>query len=49
MPRKSADLAARDAARDLNAELLEATRQLRAGAVGRVTVLPADGPRSSPR
>lgn len=43
MPRKSAELSARDAARDLNAELLAATQQLRSGAVGRVTMLPADG------
>jgi putative transcriptional regulator len=43
MPRKSAELAARDAARDLEAELREEVARLKAGGVGRVTVLTADG------
>lgn len=43
MPRKSADIAKRDAARNLDAELRDAARELRSGSVGRVTVLPADG------
>ena len=43
MPRKSVELAKRDAARDLDAELLADVQRLRVGAVGRVTLLPAHG------
>lgn len=43
MRRKSAELAVRDASRDLDAELRETAAKLKAGDVGRVTVLPADG------
>ena len=38
-----AELLARDAGRDLNAELLDAIRQMRAGQVGRVSVVTDDG------
>ena len=38
-----AELLARDAGRDLNAELLDAIRQVRAGQVGRVSVVTDDG------
>lgn len=37
------ELLARDAGRDLNAELLDAIRQVRAGQVGRVSVVTDDG------
>lgn len=38
-----AELLARDAQRDLNAELLESAAQLRAGKLGRVSVVARDG------
>ena len=38
-----AELLARDAGRDLNAELLDAIRQMQAGQVGRVSVVTDDG------
>jgi putative transcriptional regulator len=44
MPRLSeAELLARDANRDLEGELLESIRELRAGNVGRVSVVTRDG------
>ena len=44
MPKLSnADLTARDAQRDLNGELLEAIEELKAGQIGRVSVIAGDG------
>lgn len=44
MPKLSeAELLARDAKRDLNAELLEAIEDMKAGRVGRVSVVTHDG------
>lgn len=39
----NADLTARDAQRDLNGELLEAIEELKAGQIGRVSVITNDG------
>jgi len=44
MPKLSeSELLARDAERDLNAELLESARQMKAGQLGRVSVVTRDG------
>ena len=44
MPKLSeAELLARDAERDLGAELLESLREMKAGKVGRVSVVTRDG------
>lgn len=44
MPKLSeSELLARDAERDLNAELLESAREMKAGQLGRVSVITRDG------